>query len=77
MESRLRGSFVYDERPPTPPAGVPPIADFLLATKRGFCQQFAASMALMLRMNGIPARVAVGFASGRYDTTLVGQILGS
>lgn len=67
VESRLRGSYVYDERPPTPPAGVPPIADFLLATKRGFCQQFAASMALMLRMNGIPARVAVGFASGRYD----------
>jgi hypothetical protein len=67
VESRLRGRFTYDERPPTPPAGVSPIADFLLTTKRGFCQQFAASMALMLRMNGIPARVAVGFASGRYD----------
>lgn len=67
VESRLRGSYSYNEQPPTPPAGVTPITDFLLTTKQGFCQQFAASMALMLRMNGIPARVAVGFASGRYD----------
>lgn len=69
IESRLRGGYVYDERPPFPPAGVPPIADFLLTTRRGFCQHFAGAMALMLRMNGIPARVAVGFASGRYDAS--------
>lgn len=49
--------------------GTPDIANFLLVTKRGYCQHFAGAMALMLRMNGIPARVAVGFTSdaGRFD----------
>jgi transglutaminase-like putative cysteine protease len=67
IETRLRAGYAYDERPPFPPAGVPPLVDFLTGSRRGFCQQFAGSMALMLRMNGIPARVAVGFAPGRYD----------
>lgn len=41
------------------------LADFLLKGKRGFCAQFASSMAVMLRLEGIPARVAVGFTAGR------------
>ena len=36
------------------------------AGKRGYCQQFAGAMALMLRFLGIPARVAAGFTSGKY-----------
>ena len=32
---------------------------------RGYCQHFSGAMALLLRMGGIPARVAVGFAPGR------------
>ena len=49
--------------------GTPDLVDFLFTTKRGYCQHFAGSMALMLRMNGIPARVAVGFTAdtGRFD----------
>ena len=41
------------------------IVDFLTETKRGFCQQFATSMAVLLRTLGIPSRVVVGFTSGR------------
>ncbi|HYY09034.1 MAG TPA: DUF3488 and transglutaminase-like domain-containing protein [Actinomycetota bacterium] len=41
------------------------ILDFLTETKRGFCQQFATSMAVLLRTLGIPSRVVVGFTSGR------------
>jgi transglutaminase-like putative cysteine protease len=37
---------------------------FLIQTRRGFCQQFAASMAVLARLEGIPARVAVGFTRG-------------
>ncbi|MDP9329671.1 MAG: DUF3488 and transglutaminase-like domain-containing protein [Actinomycetota bacterium] len=43
------------------------LLDFLTKTKRGFCQQFAAAMAVMLRSIGIPARVAIGFTSGTKD----------
>jgi len=37
---------------------------FLLRSKRGFCQQFAAAMAVLARIEAIPARVAVGFTHG-------------
>ena len=36
-----------------------------LSNRRGFCQQFATTMAVMLRGLGIPARVAVGFTQGQ------------
>ena len=36
-------------------------------TKAGYCQHYAGAMAVMLRMLGIPARVAVGFTSGRLE----------
>ena len=34
------------------------------ADRSGYCQQFSGAMALLLRMDGIPARVAAGFAPG-------------
>lgn len=40
------------------------LADFLFRGKRGYCEQFASSMAVLLRAVGIPSRVAVGFTSG-------------
>lgn len=39
------------------------IADFL-TNKTGYCQQYAAAMAWMVRAAGIPARVAFGFTRG-------------
>ena len=63
---RTTGGFAYDEQPPAPPAGVPPLAHFVADGKRGYCQQFAGAMALMLRFLGIPARVAAGFTSGTH-----------
>jgi transglutaminase-like putative cysteine protease len=60
----LGKDFAYDE-------GVAahrvPLDSFLFADKRGYCQQFSGAMALLLRMGGVPARVAVGFAPGSYD----------
>jgi transglutaminase-like putative cysteine protease len=35
-----------------------------LNDRRGYCEQFAATMALMARVEGIPARVDVGFTPG-------------
>ncbi len=71
VETYLRNQpFQYDDRAPRA-VGEPELAGFLLTTKRGYCQHFAGSMALMLRMNGIPARVAVGLniSASRYDAT--------
>ena len=48
-------------------AGAPPLAHFVADGKRGYCQHFAGAMALMLRMLGVPARVAGGFTSGTFE----------
>ena len=67
LESWLRqsGGFIYDETPPR--AKGPPLVAFLTEARAGYCQQFAGSMAAMLRTLGIPSRVAVGFTSGIYE----------
>ena len=64
VESHLRSEYAYTERPPRRRH---PLASFLLEDRRGYCQQFSGAMALMLRMRGIPARVAGGFAPGALD----------
>jgi hypothetical protein len=64
LESWLRqtGGFGYDETPPR--ASGAPLVAFVTRTRAGYCQHFAGAMATMLRMVGVPARVAVGFTSG-------------
>lgn len=51
----------------TPPRHQYPLAAFLSTDKQGYCQQFSGAMAMLLRMGGIPARVAAGFTPGTYD----------
>ena len=60
----LGDGFTYDQ---DTPRGPNPLIRFLFKTHQGYCQQFAGSMALLLRMGGIPARVATGFTTGTYD----------
>jgi transglutaminase-like putative cysteine protease len=62
---RTSGAFTYDQTPPD--STEPPLVDFVTRTHSGYCQHFAGAMALMLRYLGIPARVAAGFTSGKYD----------
>ncbi|HEY0237778.1 MAG TPA: DUF3488 and transglutaminase-like domain-containing protein [Friedmanniella sp.] len=47
-----------------PGNGYNALVNFLTVDKSGYCEQFASSMAMMARVNGIPARVAVGFLPG-------------
>jgi len=44
-----------------------PMESFLLRNKVGHCQYYAGAMVLLLRLNGIPARVVNGFTSGQYN----------
>jgi transglutaminase-like putative cysteine protease len=65
-ELYLQRNLQYSERVPTHEY---PLDAFVFEDKLGYCQHFSGAMALMLRMNGIPARVAAGFAPGIYDTS--------
>lgn len=48
-----------------PGSGYDVLETFLLKEHRGFCVQYATSLAVMARSVGIPSRVAVGFAPGK------------
>jgi protein-glutamine gamma-glutamyltransferase len=64
VERHLQNNYRYSERVPTRPL---PLMGFLFEDERGYCQQFSGAMALMLRMSGIPARVAAGFSPGSFN----------
>ncbi len=44
-----------------------PIEDFLFVQKKGHCEYFASSLAVMLRTLGIPARSVNGFYGGEWN----------
>ncbi|MGW9306412.1 transglutaminaseTgpA domain-containing protein [Saccharomonospora azurea] len=58
--------FVYDTST-APEADGDALADFVLRGKRGYCEQFASAMAVLLRSLDIPSRVAIGFTGGADD----------
>jgi transglutaminase-like putative cysteine protease len=49
------------------PGGGDAVEQFLFDMRQGYCTYYASSMAVMARSLGIPARVAIGYASGEYD----------
>jgi transglutaminase-like putative cysteine protease len=58
--------FTYDQTVPARDDSYT-LLNFLVQTRRGFCQQFASAMAIMVRSLGFPSRVAVGFTPGTFD----------
>jgi len=57
--------FIYTLSPP--PLGGNPADDFLFETRRGFCEHYATSFTLLMRIAGIPARVVVGYQGGEIN----------
>jgi len=49
------------------PYGDDAVYDFLFIQKRGYCEQFASAMAVMLRSIGIPSRVVLGYLPEKKD----------
>jgi transglutaminase-like putative cysteine protease len=49
------------------PISSSPLEDFLFKTKKGNCEYFAGAMAVLLRLNGIPARVVGGYRGAIYQ----------
>ncbi len=51
------------ERNPT----IDPVLDFVMNHRTGHCEYFASALALMLRSQGIPARIVIGYHGGEYN----------
>jgi transglutaminase-like putative cysteine protease len=76
IEKYLRTHYGYTlELPQFEPAD--PLAYFLFQRKKGHCEYFASSMAVMLRALGIPSRVVTGFQSGVYNPISGSQLIRS
>jgi len=66
IETTLRTEFTYS----LDPSGIDPqnpIGSFLFESKTGYCEYFAAAMAVMLRTIEIPSRLVNGFQTGTYN----------
>lgn len=70
IETYLRTNIIYNETIPRPPDGQDPVDWVLFDYRQGYCNYYASAMIVMLRTIGIPARMAAGFAQGRYDPAL-------
>ncbi len=60
VERHLRNNFRYEIGTPEL-SRLEPVDDFIFNRQEGHCERFAASMALFLRMQGIPSRIAIGY----------------
>ena len=70
LESYLRdsGEFQYSLKPVRRSQGVDPVEDFVTDHRSGHCEYFASALTLMLRSLEIPARLAIGFKGGEWNT---------
>jgi transglutaminase-like putative cysteine protease len=57
--------YFYTLQPPI--LGDNAVDEFLFGTRRGFCEHYAGSFALLMRAAGIPARVVTGYQGGEYN----------
>ena len=64
----LRTAITYSTTIEPAPDGTDPLDWFLLDSRTGFCNYYATAEVIMLRVVGIPARMAVGFAQGEFQS---------
>jgi transglutaminase-like putative cysteine protease len=56
------GGFVYSREPQQYKGKG--LAEFLFERKTGFCEHYASALAVIMRVNGVPARVIAGYQGG-------------
>lgn len=74
IQQYLRATFPYQLNSEETPKGQDAVDFFLFGKKVGRCEEFATSMVVMLRSQGIPARLVSGFRSGT-ETDALGDFV--
>jgi transglutaminase-like putative cysteine protease len=67
IQEWLAANVTYDLYAPVPPEGQDAVDHFLFESRRGFCEHIATATAILLRLQGIPARVATGYVPSERD----------
>jgi transglutaminase-like putative cysteine protease len=72
LEHHLRdsGEYGYTLNLTVQDRNIDPVEDFLFLRKEGHCEYFATALALMLRAEGIPARVISGFKGAERNSII-------
>jgi transglutaminase-like putative cysteine protease len=68
IETYLRSSYTYTLDTDLPPLDQDVVDFFLFDLGQGYCDYYASSMVVLARASGLPARMAIGYAGGRYDS---------
>jgi len=66
-EAWLGANTEYDLDAPVPADGADAVDDFLFESRLGYCEQIASTLTIMLRSQGVPARLATGYVPGERD----------
>jgi transglutaminase-like putative cysteine protease len=64
LEDWMGANLRYSLDVPPLPGRADAVDQFLFVDRRGFCEQIATSLVVMLRSLGVPARVVAGYAPG-------------
>lgn len=64
LEEWMGRNTTYTLDIPPLPKGADAVEQYLFVDRQGFCEQIGTSLVVMLRSLGIPARLAVGYATG-------------
>jgi transglutaminase-like putative cysteine protease len=60
--------FVYSLRTQRANPSIDPVEDFIANNPTGHCEYFSSALTLMLRSQGIPARMVIGFKGGEWNS---------
>src|SRR5690606_21022417 len=66
VEAWLRENIKYNDQIDAPPQATEPIHYTLFVSQEAYCTYYASAMAIMLRTQGIPARIVNGYAQGEF-----------
>ncbi|HET9659027.1 MAG TPA: transglutaminase-like domain-containing protein [Thermomicrobiales bacterium] len=74
IQNYLRTNFTYQIDAGGAPDGRDIVDYFLFDSQVGRCDHYASSMAVMLRMLGVPTRIVTGLAPVSYDSEMSGYV---
>ena len=74
IEAYVRSTIVYNEEIDAPPADQDVVDYVLFESQEGYCEYYASAMAVLLRAEGIPARVVGGYFPAPFDPIEAGYL---
>ena len=74
VEKYVRGAIAYNEEIDPPPDDQDVVDYVLFDSQEGYCEYYASAMAVLLRAEGIPARVVGGYFPAPFDAAEDGYL---